>query len=81
MSILTKILPGRIVKVKNKDRPKFTNAATEYYAVWVSDQDGKNERCLLLTDSDLKRLEYRSFRNREDWTKPSFLASLFKPVF
>lgn len=68
---------GRIVRVKNTLKPKFSNANTEYYAIFVEDSDGSNERCLLFTQNEIKMAEYRSMRNQEDLTKRSFLVDLF----
>lgn len=67
---------GQIVKVENTERPSFSNARKFYNAVWVADSDGENERCLLLTDNELERIEYRSSRNKEDWTKRSFWCKI-----
>jgi hypothetical protein len=58
-------------------RKKFSREAQQYTAVWVEDSNGKNERCWLLTDKDIKRLDYRSIRNKEDWTEKGFLTNLF----
>lgn len=69
-----KIKSGRIIKVKNTFRPKFSNADQEYYAVWVEDAHGGNERCFLITDKELARLEDRSLKNKEDWTKKNFFT-------
>lgn len=67
---------GQMVKVENTERPSFSNARRFYNAVWVTDSDGSNERCLLLTDSEMKRIEHRSSQNREDWTKRTFWSKL-----
>lgn len=72
-----KIKHGRLVKVKNTNRPKFTNAKQQYYAVWVEDANGKNERCLLFTEHEIKMAEHRSKRNKEDLTDKTFLTDLF----
>lgn len=71
------IVAGRLVTVKNTKRPKFTNAKTEYKAVWVEDANGRNERCLLFTDREIAAAEHRSDRNKEDLTDKDFLANLF----
>jgi hypothetical protein len=71
------IKAGRLVRVKNTLRPKFTNAKTVYYAVQVEDANGKNERCLLFTENEIKNAEYRSSRNKEDLTDKDFLTDLF----
>jgi len=67
---------GRLIRVWNTDRKKFSNEARQYTAIWVEDPDGGNERCWLLTDKDIERMEYRSERNKEDWTKKGFWTDL-----
>jgi hypothetical protein len=75
MSKTPKVVAGRLIPVENKNR--FPNAKTKYISVWVEDADGSNERCLLLTENELKNIEYRSRRNKEDHTKKSRLTDLF----
>lgn len=71
-----RVKAGRLIKVWNTERPKFSNAKRYYTAVWVEDSNGRNERCWLLTDKEIERLEHRSQRNKEDWTKKSFWTNL-----
>jgi hypothetical protein len=72
----SKVKAGRLIKVWNTDRKKFSNEAKQYTAVYVEDANGKNERCWLLTDKEIERLNYRSERNKEDWLKKDFLTDL-----
>ena len=37
-----------------------------YWAVYVEDANGKNERCLLFTDEQIKISEKRAEKNKED---------------
>lgn len=67
---------GRLIRVWNEDRKKFSREAKQYTALWVEDDNGGNERCWLLTDKDIERMEYRSERNKEDWTKKGFWTDL-----
>jgi len=67
---------GRLIRVWNTARKKFSNEARQYTAVWIEDPDGGKERCWLLTDSDIARMEYRSERNKEDWTQKDFWTDL-----
>lgn len=74
-----KIKAGYLVKVENTEIPKFSNANKEYYACWVEDENGKNERCILFTEKEINgfsdvslnrvltfgRLEYIKIGNRE----------------
>jgi hypothetical protein len=65
---------GRLIRVENTNIPQLSNAKKTYFALWVEDTDGSNERCWLLTDKDVEKLEYRSQRNREDWTKKGIVV-------
>lgn len=67
---------GRLIRVWNTARKKFSREARQYSALWIEDSDGKNERCWFFTDKDIERLEYRSKRNKEDWTKKGFWTDL-----
>ena len=67
---------GRLIKVPNTKRPKFSNANTEYYAVYVENAEGKDERCLLFTEKEIKNAQYRACKNLEDLTHKSFWTDL-----
>lgn len=67
---------GRLIKVVNTKKPKLSNANNTYWAVWVEDANGKNERCILLTDHELNSATYRAERNKEDLTKKGILADI-----
>ena len=68
---------GRLIQVWNDKRPKFSNANKVYWAVWVEDADGGNERCLLFTDREIKNAEYRASKNKEDLTSKTLLTDFF----
>jgi hypothetical protein len=70
-----KVKAGRLIKVWNSEKKKFSNAAASYVSVWVEDADGKNERCLLFTEKELKRAEERATKNAEDLTNKSFFTN------
>jgi hypothetical protein len=70
------IVAGRLVRVKNTKKPKFSNAKDEYLAVWIEDANSKNERCILLTQRELDIAEKRAKRNLEDLPKKSFIQDL-----
>ncbi len=72
-----RVAAGRLIRVKNTQRPKFSNAKSEYLAVFVEDSNGGNERCLLFTDRELAVAERRAQRNPEDLTKKTLLENLF----
>jgi hypothetical protein len=67
---------GRLIRVENTNIPKLSNAAKEYFSVWVEDADGSNERCWFLTGKDVEKLEHRSQKNKEDWTKKGILIDI-----
>ena len=64
----SKVKAGRLIKVWNTKRPKFSNANQKYVAVWVENANGKKERCLLFTEKEIERADYRASRNKEDLT-------------
>lgn len=67
---------GRLVRVWNTNRPKFSNASKQYYAIWVENALGDDERCLLMTEQELQRMQRRASRNKEDLTEKSFFTDL-----
>jgi len=67
---------GRLIKVWNDERPIFSNANKEYFAVWVEDASGKNERCLLFTDKEIESATKRAEKNKEDLTKKNLVIDL-----
>jgi len=67
---------GRLLKVWNDKRPKFSNADKIYFAVWVEDANGKNERCLLFTEEQIKTAEKRAEKNKEDLTSKNLIIDL-----
>ena len=71
-----KVKAGRLIRVWNDEKKKFSNAAPEYVSVWVEDADGKNERCLLFTQHEIQVAENRASRNFEDLTEKSFFTDL-----
>jgi len=71
-----RVVPGRLIRVKNTDKPKFSNAKNEYLSLFVEDADGGNERCLLFTEREIKVAQHRAERNKEDLTKKSALQNL-----
>lgn len=66
---------GRLIKVWNTEKPKFSNANEQYIAIWVEDANGKNERCLLFTPSAIKVAETRASKNQEDLTKKNLIIN------
>ncbi len=72
----TKIVSGRLVPVWNTERKVFSNAKKQYVAVWVEDADGKNERCLLFTENEIKAAEYRASKNPEDLTEKTWWTNV-----
>lgn len=71
-----RIKAGRLVRVFNTDRAKAFGSNATYVAVWVEDANGKNERCLLFTESQIKVAQERANKNKEDLTKKNFFTDL-----
>ena len=71
-----KVKSGRLIRVWNTEKKKFSNASPKYVSVWVEDANGKNERCLLFTEKEIERAELRSSKNSEDLTSKSFFTDL-----
>ncbi len=71
-----KVKAGRLIRVHNTKRPKFSNAKFQYIAVWVENANGKSERCLLFTDKEIQAAELRAKNNKEDLTDKSFFTDL-----
>jgi hypothetical protein len=69
-----RVVAGRIIPVYNKKRKSAANKS--YYSVWVEDADGKNERCILLTEYQIKTAEERARKNPEDCTQKGFITDL-----
>jgi hypothetical protein len=72
----SRVVAGRLIRVKNTKKIKFSNAKNEYIAVWVEDPNNKNERCLLFTERELNIAEERAKKNPEDLTSKSFIQNL-----
>ena len=71
------VVPGRLIRVVNTKKPKFSNAKSEYLSVWIEGPDGGDEGCLLFTPRELKVARDRAEKNIEDLTQKSFLQDLF----
>lgn len=71
---LVRVKAGRLIRVWNQD--KKPAAKDLYVSVWVEDANGKNERCLLFTENEIKRAEERAIKNQEDLTKKGFFTDL-----
>jgi len=65
---------GRMFRVWNENRA--FGSAESYYACWVEDEKGGNERCILFTEAELKRAVDRANKNREDLTKLNIFNDL-----
>lgn len=68
---------GRLIPVWNTEKKAFSNSKDRYISVWVEDCDGSNERCLLFTENEIKKAEYRASRNPEDLTEKQWWTDLF----
>jgi len=73
---IVKVKAGRLIRVWNTEKKKFSNSKDHYVSVFVEDADGKNERCLLFTENEIKNAEYRASRNPEDLTTKTWFTDL-----
>jgi hypothetical protein len=71
-----RIKTGRLIKVWNTEKKKFSNAKPWYVSIWVEDADGKNERCLLFTEKEIQAAETRAAANQEDLTSKGFFTNV-----
>ena len=71
-----KVKAGRLIRVWNSERKKFSNSAAKFVSVWVEDADGKNEQCLLFTEKEIQRAVDRAKKNEEDLTKKAWATDL-----
>lgn len=71
-----RVKTGRLIRVWNTEKKKFSNASAKYVSVWVEDANGKNERCLLFTEKEIARAEERASKNVEDLTTKGFITDL-----
>lgn len=67
---------GRLIRVVNTERKRFSNANKQYFAVQVEDAEGNNERCILFTEREIKNAYHRASKNKEDLTKLGFFADV-----
>ena len=71
-----RVKAGRLIRVENTLRPKFSNAKRRYISVWVEGPDGGDEECLLFTQKEIENARYRAQRNSEDLTDKGFFTDL-----
>lgn len=69
MSNDTTGVAGQLVKVKNVNKPRFSNQKEVYTAIWIEDSGIK--KCLMFTDRELKIAERRAKRNDKLWIQES----------
>jgi len=65
---------GHIIKVYNKNRPKFSNAKRSYYCIWVQKDD--KEFPIMLTERELNIAIDRAKKNPEDIPQKSFITDI-----
>lgn len=72
----TGVKAGRLIRVVNTHKPKFSNAKDNYLSLWVEDPDGGNERVLLFTEREINLAEKRAMKNPEDCPKKCLIQDL-----
>lgn len=65
---------GRLVKIKNLKRNNFSTEKEHYVAVLVKNEDGTDAKCLLFTEAELHKAEFRAIRNPEDNIERSYYS-------
>lgn len=71
-----KVVAGRIIPVWNTERKAFSNAKKSYDSIWVEDENGENEECLLFTEKQIAQARYRAKRNPEDLTEKTWWTNI-----
>jgi hypothetical protein len=71
---MSKIKAGRIIRIENNDIK--SNESEFYNRIYVEDENGKNERPIFLTDAELKRIDKRTDKNKEDWGVKGWFTDL-----
>jgi hypothetical protein len=71
-----RIKAGRLIKVWNTEKKKFSNAKPWYISIWVENADGSGERCLLFTQKEIEAAEKRAAANQEDLTSKGFFTNI-----
>ena len=66
---------GKIHKVVNKERKKFSNENVFYFAVILKDVDDKATQ-FFFTEGELERAAHRAARNKEDMLEQSGVSKL-----
>ena len=57
------VIIGKLFRVKNNKKPKFSNAKDEYFSVWIENLDDTDKKLLLFTKRELDLSEERSRKN------------------
>jgi hypothetical protein len=71
-----RVKAGRLIKVWNTEKKKFSNAKPWYISIWVENADGSGERCLLFTQKEIEAAEKRAAANQEDLTSKGFFTNI-----
>jgi hypothetical protein len=66
---------GKIHKVVNKERKKFSNENAFYFAVILKEEDNQATQ-FLFTEGELERAAHRAARNQEDALEQSGISKL-----
>lgn len=74
VSIMARVVKGRMIPVKNTAR--MFGSSDSYIAIQVEDENGRNEQCLLFTESEIKHAGERAAKNPEDLTRKGFITDL-----
>jgi hypothetical protein len=67
---------GRLIPVWNKGHNEENAEDPWRYALWVEDQDGGNERCLMMSVRMVKTAEALANLNKEDIPKRNLITDM-----
>jgi len=73
-----RVVNGRLIRVFESKRPKFTHVSKEWDAVQVEDVNGHNSRCLLFTAGEIAEAQKRAANNVEELTKEGFIIEILE---
>jgi len=66
---------GRLLKIKNTKQKSFSNENDTYKTVLVKTDEGK-VKCLMFTESEITKAEFRADKNVEDQPKQSWISKI-----
>lgn len=72
LKIFTRL--GKLIKVRNTKTKSFSHENEYYVAVWV--KEGDEVKCLMFTEAEVVKAQFRGEKNVEDQTQRSWISKL-----